>query len=115
MKEFIFLIRINPDQLTPGILTRLHESWQPVISNWIGQNLLVSSLIFRQAGTVLSAGGTVQQDYLREQNDAVTGCFVLKAKDMEEATALGREFPTLSVSGSIEIRELQKFSNEKTI
>jgi hypothetical protein len=44
----------------------------------------------------------------------LTCCFVLKADDLAEATALGKAFPTLGIGGTVEIRELQKINNDKT-
>lgn len=113
MKEFVFLIRINPEQLSPDLVADLGKSWQPLISGWMQQDLLVSSLIFRESGILLSSGGKAEQTYLREQDDVLTGCFVLKADDFAEATALGKAFPTLGIGGTVEIRELQKINNDK--
>ena len=44
-----------------------------------------------------------------EAKELVGGYFIVKAKDMDEAVEMAKEFPDFNLEGSVEIMEVMKF------
>ena len=54
---------------------------------------------------------TVTDGPFAESKELVGGYFVIHAKDLNEATAMAKEYPDFELGGTIEIREVVKFDN----
>jgi hypothetical protein len=54
---------------------------------------------------------TVTDGPFAESKELVGGYFVIHAKDLNEATAMAKDYPDFELGGTIEIREVIKFDN----
>ena len=61
--------------------------------------------------TIKGVKKTVTDGPFAESKEIVGGYFVVKAKDLTEATELAKEYPDFELGGTVEVREVVKFDN----
>lgn len=61
--------------------------------------------------TIRGAKKTVTDGPFAESKEIVGGYFVVKAKNLAEATELAHDYPDFELGGAVEIREVVKFDN----
>ena len=75
----------------------------PVLWPWIGAEPLDAEGRYMRADSVESNGPFL------EAKEAITGYFLLQAKDLDEAEALARTCPVFKYGGVLELRPIMKF------
>lgn len=81
----------------------LKNAWTKWIGSIAQDARLVSSHQLGFEGKVISKE-EIQNGFLRELNQSVSGNLVLKANNFEEACETAKSYPILAASGSVEIR-----------
>jgi hypothetical protein len=111
MQEFLLIFRRSysgPEStMSPEQLQSMMKPWQDWIGSIAAQNKLVT------AGNRLAGGGNVVKPdnvvtngpYV-ETKEAVGGYTIIKADSLEEATAISKGCPILTVGGSVEVRTI---------
>jgi len=61
--------------------------------------------------TIRGLKKTVTDGPYAESKEMVGGYFVVKAKDLAEATEMAKDYPDFELGGVVEIREVIKFDN----
>lgn len=61
--------------------------------------------------TIRGLKKTVTDGPYAESKEMVGGYFVVKAKDLAEATEMAKDYPDFDLGGVIEVREVIKFDN----
>lgn len=61
--------------------------------------------------TIKGVKKTVTDGPFAESKEIVGGYFVIKAKNLAEATEIAKEYPDFELGGTVEIREVVKFDN----
>lgn len=55
-----------------------------------------------------SAGKNVTDGPFTEGKEVVGGFFIIKAKDIEEAVAISKEYPDYELGGTVQVRQVMK-------
>ncbi|MEM9327485.1 MAG: YciI family protein [Bacteroidota bacterium] len=101
----IFRMELNPNFVpSPEQASDMRNAW----GGWIGgiaQNArLVSSHQLGFEGKTLASDQSVQAGYVMADKQSISGNLVVKAADMDEATAIAKGCPILTMGGSVEVR-----------
>ncbi len=111
MKTFMFLFKGDADwlNLSPEETQRLVEQW----SAWVGELMRTGHV---ESGMPLDAGGTLvsspttitTEAPFAESWEAVSGCLLISADDLDEAVEIAKVCPILAVGGQVEGRAVQE-------
>lgn len=108
MKEFMLLFRqpsYDYSKTSPAEMQDLYKKWQ----DWVGGitaggKLVQTGIRLAEEGKVLRAGGIITDGPFVEIRERLGSFMVIKAENLEEATALANGCPALDAGGSVEIR-----------
>lgn len=110
MKEFLMLIRENPEtygQMTPEEMQEdiaRHIKWVEGLvknGNFKGGNPLMP-----EGRKISGAPGMVTDGPYIETKECVSGYYFLLANSLDEATEIAKGCPSLEAGGALEIREV---------
>ncbi|MDF2191783.1 YciI family protein [Paraflavitalea sp. CAU 1676] len=108
MKEFMLLFRqpsYDYSQTSPAEMQDLYRKWQDWVGGIASQGKLVQTGIrLAEEGKVLRAGGVVTDGPFVEIRERLGSFLVIKADDLDAATAMANGCPALDAGGSVEIR-----------
>jgi hypothetical protein len=105
MEKYMFIFmggdtsHLSPEQQQAGM-----EKWFAWVKKLQDQGRYDS-------GEALLPGGKIIRGPYAESKEIVCGYFVVKAKNLAEATELAKDYPDFELGGTIEIREVVKFDN----
>jgi len=111
MKEFLLIFRRENTPSTPPMspeqLQAMMKPWQDWLGSIAAQNKLVNAGNRLEGdGNVLKPNNIITNGPYVEIKEAVGGYTIIKAASLEEATALSKDCPILSVGGSVEVRAI---------
>jgi len=111
MKEFLLIFRrentaTNPP-MSPEQLQAMMKPWQDWMGSIAAQNKLVAAgNRLEHDGNVVKPNNVVTNGPYVEIKEAVGGYTIIKADTLEEATAISKGCPILTVGGSVEVRAI---------
>ena len=106
MKEYSFLVRV-PVSYSKEQATAANEKWNSLLNQWKTDSIYIISFPFPTDGYVVAGKDkAVRKETVIADNLKVVSNIFLRAKTMEEATALAKSFPILEYGGTVEIREI---------
>ncbi len=107
MKEFMMLFRSKPGDydLSPEEMQASIKQWQDWIGGIAAQGKFVSTYRLGNEGKTIKADGMILDGPYAEVKEFVGGNIVVKANDINEAIAMGKGCPVLSIGGHVEIRD----------
>jgi hypothetical protein len=108
MAEFLFLYR-GTGAVTAALSPKEMQDYMQRFQSWIVSltktGRLTSCGPLEKGGkTLVGPEGFITDGPFAETKDLVGGYSVVSAKDLDEATALARDCPFLTVGGTVEIR-----------
>ncbi len=109
MKEFMFVFRLDlsreAELQSPETMQALWKAWQDWVGSIAAQNKLGSTgKRLGTAGKVAKPSGPITDGPFVEVKEALVGYMFVKANSLEEAVALTKGCPNLTMGGSIEVR-----------
>lgn len=109
MNEFLLVFRNDvaetQQQMSPDQMQNLMKTWMDWIGGIAAQNKLVSSgNRLGPDGKVFSPNNIITDGPFVEIKEAIGGYIIVKADNLEDASALAAGCPILNVNGSVEIR-----------
>jgi hypothetical protein len=108
--EFMLLFRYQPTPNhvpTEAELTQMHQQWGAFIGQLAIEEKLVSTHKLAQEGCVVHADHSVQEGAAIYEAKITSGNMLLKANNLQEATAIAKKCPILFMGGSVEIRPVE--------
>jgi hypothetical protein len=117
MAKFLFIYRSPPMSMadvSPEQLQASLAKW----GEWIGKYMQSGHIVdpgdgLQESGKVLSGKGVVTDGPYMESKEVLGGYSIINAKTYDEAVKIARECPNHLEGGSIEIRELAGFTEQK--
>ncbi|NOT74006.1 MAG: hypothetical protein HOP08_03690 [Cyclobacteriaceae bacterium] len=114
MKEFMYLFRnsLQNDEAFAKMSPKEMEAEMQKWNTWMGDlaqkgKLVGGQPLFPQGKVVKAITNKVTDGPFIEGKDIVGGYLLIKANDLQEATALSKGCPTLTdPTGSVEVREI---------
>ncbi len=113
MEKYMFIFiggdssHLSPEKQQAGM-----EKWFAWVQKLQQQGRYDSGEALLPTGkTIRGLKKTVTDGPYAESKEMVGGYFVVKAKDLAEATEMAKEYPDFDLGGVIEIREVIKFDN----
>ena len=105
MAQYAVLIyeRVPPEELPPEVLAA-HEQLPERIAEQGGRELAGMALHPNETATSIRKGGVITDGPFIESKEAIAGFFVVEARDLDQAIAIGKLIPI--IDGGIEIRPL---------
>lgn len=105
MKEYVLLFHYPNITYTPQHLETLKQQWVTILSSWKQRGAYVSGQVMVPQGTIITADGTVDETAFAKSSTFIGATATVLASAKEEAIAMAKETPVLSVGGQVEIRE----------
>ncbi|MES2560828.1 MAG: YciI family protein [Bacteroidota bacterium] len=110
MKEYLMLIRQNQDNSVKMTPEQMQEDIAKHV-NWVRE--LVQNGNFKGGNPLMPMGKQLKGNskivtdgpYI-ESKECVSGYYFLLAPSLEEATEIAKGCPTLSIGGTVELREI---------
>lgn len=109
MKDYLLLIREPDGRMEPHepeFAARHQEHWKDWIGNMLAENRLSGGKSLTLDGRIIQPDGAIVHGLHRTGTEIVGGFLLLKAENIEEATALAATCPVFEAGGYIEVREL---------
>ena len=114
MKEFMYIFRapVQTEEAFVKLSQKEIDAEMKKWNHWMGNLAQAGKLIggqplFPQGKVVKGVSNKVTDGPFIESKDIVGGYLLIKAKDLQEATALSKGCPTLDdKSGTVEVREI---------
>ncbi|MCW3071247.1 MAG: transcription initiation protein [Bacteroidetes bacterium] len=110
MKEFLLIFRNasgQQSQMSPEQLQAMMKPWQDWMGGIAAQNKLVSPGNRLEAdGRVVKPDNVVTNGPYVEIKEAVGGYIIIRAASLDEAAAISKGCPILTVGGTVEVRAL---------
>ncbi|WP_147313905.1 YciI family protein [Deminuibacter soli] len=107
MKEYVLVMRINPNALTPAQITDVREKWAILVKEWKEKKIYVEGNQVIADGLVVKKAG-IEQGAVFSDGTRVVSFITLLANSMQEAAAWAQKTPLLLYGGSAEVRLLQR-------
>jgi len=108
MKEFLLVFRreaTGERAPSPEQIQAMMKPWQDWMGSLAAQNKLVSSgNRLSSEGRVVKPGNVVTNGPYVETKEAIGGYIIIKAATLDEAAALSKDCPVLSIGGNVEVR-----------
>ena len=109
MQEFMFVFRLDlakeAEQMPPEKMQALWKAWQDWTAGITAQNKMGGTgKRLGTTGKVIRPSNVVTDGPFVEVKEALAGYMFVKANSLEEAVALTKGCPNLTMGGSIEIR-----------
>lgn len=108
--EFMLLFRFEPNmnyQPTEAELAEMHQQWGAFFGSIAGQGKMVSTHQLGFEGKQIAADGTVTEGIHIADKLTMGGNLIVKAADIDEAIAIGKQCPILLMGGTVEVRSIQ--------
>jgi len=107
MKEFVFLVRLNPDGVSETEAGDIRSRWTTVLEQWQSRHLFVTSNRVVADGAVVSGKDRKVVKGSLKDGLMVISTINLLAVDLEEVIKLAEMCPILDYGGKVEVREKQ--------
>ena len=113
MEKYMFIfIGGDASHLSPEAQQAGMEKWFAWVKKLQQQGRYDSGEALVPGGkTIKGVKKTVTDGPFAESKEIVGGYFVIKAKDIAEATEMAKEYPDFELGGTVQIREVVKFDN----
>jgi hypothetical protein len=108
-QEFMLLFRFEPNfnyQPTETEMSEMQQQWGAFIGGLAIQERLVSTHQLGFEGKRIFADSTVQEGINIAEKQTLGGNMVVKAGSLEQAVALAKGCPILSMGGTVEVRNI---------
>jgi hypothetical protein len=108
-QEFMLLFRFEPNfnyQPTETEMSDMQQQWGAFIGGLAIQERLVSTYQLGFEGKRIFADSTVQEGINIAEKQTLGGNMVVKAGSLEQAVALAKGCPILSMGGTVEVRNI---------
>ncbi|MCU0429531.1 MAG: YciI family protein [Cytophagaceae bacterium] len=108
-KEFMLLFRYEPNhqyQPTASELEEMHQQWGAFIGTIALQEKLVSTYQLGMEGQQIKSNASVQEGFHVSDRQIISGNMLVQCQSMEEAVALAKACPILSMGGTVEVRNI---------
>jgi len=113
MKDFMFIFRNGLDarsSVSPEEMQNNMQLWFAWVEKLKNQGIYVAGEALMPAGkTVKGEKQVITDGPFAESKELVGGFFVVKAKDIDAAMELTKDYPDYSIGGSVEVREVVVF------
>jgi len=108
--EFMFVFRYEPNinhEPTEAEMTEMHQQWGAFIGNMAIQEKLVSTYQLGFEGKQILADQSVQEGFFVSDKLMMSGNMIVLANSLDEAVAMAKSCPILSMGGTVEVRAIQ--------
>lgn len=113
MKNFALIQRYAARNYTPEEQQSLKERWAAKLTDWKNRAIYVSGQVMAQDGSTVRGIEAITANGPADENGLRLGAVVtIWASSLEEAVAIAKESPSLTLNGTVEVREIQQ--NNKT-
>jgi hypothetical protein len=113
---FLYIFRggADPRQMSPEQMQKNMDAWFGWINELRNKGHFEAGEPLHSEGKVLSGknGQTVTDGPYAEGKEEVGGYLIVSARDLEHATELSKGCPIFQNDGSVEVRPIQKMSEE---
>lgn len=114
MKKFIILLRDEGrfEQLSPSDVQATIQKYSRWAQKLREEDRLIDADGLADSCRILRPNGSgvhASDGPYAETKEMIGGYYVFKARDMEEATEICRECPTLDYGGSVELRQVMDY------
>ena len=114
MAQFIYLIRSEGADFSKYSasefqdLLKKYQAWTQKLKT--EGRFLAGEKLSKDRGKSLKAkaGGIVVDGPYAESKEAIGGFYIIEAKDINEAVEVGKDCPSLTYGGSVEVREVEQ-------
>jgi len=107
------LIFQGPDYSKLGISPEEMQGQMQKWFDWVDklqkENQYGGGHALHPTGKVLSGNNVVTDGPFAESKELVGGYFIVKAKDIDEAIAISKDFPDFEYGGKVQVREVVVF------
>jgi len=113
MKEFMMIFRSEPNawgNLSPEQMQASTKKWQDWIGGIAAQEKFVSTNRLGFSGKTIKPNDVTIDGPYAELKEIVGGYMVVKAKNLEDAVQMAKGCPTISIGGSVEIRDVMEIN-----
>lgn len=105
MKEYVLLVRLNPEKLTKQNIDSIHAGWDRVLAEWkAGHHYLTGSPVVAEGLVIQNTSAPAEKGAIYSDGLRIISIIHLAALNEEEAVRLARMAPILAFGGNIEIR-----------
>lgn len=110
-RQFMLVVRYSTDRPAPDtkIIATNGRHWGAYIARLTGNGQLISALRPEEGGRTLSGRDLTTRGgaYTGGDKAVVSALLVIRAADLDEATAIAKECPIFELGGSVEIRAVR--------
>ncbi|HTJ49626.1 MAG TPA: YciI family protein [Cyclobacteriaceae bacterium] len=110
MKDFLFVFRndsLSQPKGSPEEMQAMTKKWMDWIGGIAAQNKLVDrGNRLDGAGKVVRPNNVITDGPYSEIKELIGGYTLVKANSLEEAAALAKGCPILTIGGNVEVREI---------
>ncbi|WP_291906962.1 hypothetical protein [Chitinophaga sp. CB10] len=103
MNEYVFITRVNPEELTQEDVATVRKGWDELVEKWKAANHYLSGTPVVKPGYVVTANQAAA-GVIQEKGQRVVSFMYIAAASDEQAQELAAMVPVLPFGGSVEIR-----------
>jgi hypothetical protein len=109
-KDYVLLFRggANPEDMTPEQMKTTMSNWMTWMNDLKKLNQLTLGHPLEDAGKVLSGAKGKNVAAFKDDNDAVGGFLLIKAKSLADATKIAKGCPIFNNGGTVELRPVEQ-------
>lgn len=117
MAKFLFIYRNNSETyytLSPDEMQQQHQKWQAWMAEGFSKGWMIDGGAgLQKDGRVVSSQKIVSDGPFIETKDMIGGFTMIQADTLDEAAEHAKGCPILLRGGSVEVRPIWTFANEK--
>jgi len=108
MKEYLFLLRAGKPTASKTEEEQKAEmqAWGAYMGELSQKGQFVGGLPLQSGGKTVSAGKTTDEAVTSAKEGIVGGYLIIKAENIDEATAIANACPHVANEGNVEVREI---------
>jgi hypothetical protein len=108
--EYVLLFRggANPADMTPEQMKTTMNNWMAWMNELKKRNQLTLGHPLEDGGKILSGAKGKNVKAFIDDEDAVGGFLLIKAKSLSEATAIAKGCPIFNNGGTVELRRVEQ-------
>lgn len=113
MKEFMMIFvggDYETSDLSPEEIQQRLMKWNKWVVDLKEEDLFIDGRALKNKTLAIGEGHIITDGAFVETKELVTGYFLLKARDMSHAVELSKDFPEYDIGGTVQIREIENFS-----
>ena len=115
MKEFMYIFKgpaYSELNFSPEVMQTQMQRWFGWVEELKAKGVYVEGRpLMNEGKRVAGKKQLVTDGPFAESKELVGGYFIIKAKDIDEAVSLTKNFPDFDYDGSVEVREIAVYDN----